>query len=359
MIFFVFEGYLLPIKIERRDTYMRRLVPVFILLLLAPALGELLLGDIPFSFQLIPIFLLDMALYGAGAILIRETVRRRDLGWTGILLLGTAYGLAEEGLATQSLFNPHFPGVELGTYGSLFGVNWVWSLYVLGLHIIWSISIPILLTELLFFNQRKDTWLRLPGMCITGFIYIFSLVIVAIMYVNLTNFSASLMLICCTLLLIIGIILLTLRLHVLPADTLLNRNIRGVPSKWTIGIISFFAGAIFFGVHEIFPSVFMIPASVPVLIDLVLFVVVILLSRCWLSQHNQWKDSHSLAFVSGSILNTLLFGFFVAAGNTMNVIFHAILCVITIGLLVIFNWKLHKRNIYYKNVEMESNITID
>ena len=72
---------------------MRRFAPVFILLLLAPSLGELLLGDIPFSFQLIPIFLLDMALYGAGAILIRETVRRRDLGWTGILLFFSCWSL--------------------------------------------------------------------------------------------------------------------------------------------------------------------------------------------------------------------------------------------------------------------------
>ncbi|PFK80066.1 hypothetical protein COJ21_00075 [Priestia megaterium] len=335
---------------------MRRLAPIFILLLLAPALGELLLGDIPFSLQLIPIFLLDMALYGTGAILIRETVRRWNLGWLGILMLATAYGLAEEGLATQSLFNPHFPGVELGTYGSLFGVNWVWSLYVLGLHIVWSISIPILLTELLFFKQRKDTWLRLPGMWITGFIYVTSLIVVAIMYLNFTNFSASPILICCTLLLIIGIVLLTLRMKILPPDTLPERNIRVVPPKWIVGIIAFFAGAIFFGVHEIFPSVFMISAFVPVLIDLSLFILVILFIRGWFSRNNQWKDIHSLALVSGAILNTLLFGFFIAPGNTINMIFHAFLCVVTIGLLVIFNRKLHNRNSYYKDVEEESNI---
>jgi hypothetical protein len=45
-------------------------------------------------------------LYGGGAVLIREVVRRRGGGWPAIVVLAAAFGVVEEGLATQSLFNP-------------------------------------------------------------------------------------------------------------------------------------------------------------------------------------------------------------------------------------------------------------
>ncbi|GHO90304.1 hypothetical protein KSF_003520 [Reticulibacter mediterranei] len=59
--------------------------------------------------------------------LIRELVRRRSLSWSRIVVLALAFGVIEEGLVTQSLFNPHFPGIGyLGTYGRWLGVNWYW-----------------------------------------------------------------------------------------------------------------------------------------------------------------------------------------------------------------------------------------
>ncbi|MBO1911759.1 hypothetical protein J4G37_44105, partial [Microvirga sp. 3-52] len=44
-------------------------------------------------------------MYGGGALLIREVTRRTSRGIITMLVLGIAYGLIEEGLIDQMLFN--------------------------------------------------------------------------------------------------------------------------------------------------------------------------------------------------------------------------------------------------------------
>ena len=65
------------------------------LLLLAPTVGEYLLGNIPLSQYGDVLFL--MPLYGAGALLVRESARRLGRGWPTIVLFAAAYALVEEG----------------------------------------------------------------------------------------------------------------------------------------------------------------------------------------------------------------------------------------------------------------------
>ncbi|HEV8224853.1 MAG TPA: hypothetical protein VGP74_06315, partial [Rubrobacteraceae bacterium] len=137
---------------------MRRPTPAVTLLFLAPFVGEVLLGSTLLS--RLPLFLVQVGMYGGGALLIRELVRRRNLVSHWLLLLGFAYGVFEEGIVLQSLFNPHFPGLDiLGTYGRAAGVNWVWAEFILGYHAVFSISIPVVLTELMFPEESRTTWL--------------------------------------------------------------------------------------------------------------------------------------------------------------------------------------------------------
>jgi hypothetical protein len=89
--------------------------PVACLLFLSPLIGEYLVGSLPMS--MLGLLPLMMAMYGAGALLIRETVRRRGGGWGSIVLLGAAYGLFEEGFVTQSLFNPNYLHLRLLDFG--------------------------------------------------------------------------------------------------------------------------------------------------------------------------------------------------------------------------------------------------
>src|ERR1700740_90316 len=108
-----------------------RIAPVISLFLLAPLIAEYLLGSLPA--RMIRILAIMAAIYGSGALLIREVARRTGGGWGAIALLGLAYGLAEEGLLDQSLFNPDYLHLRLLDYGWLpaIGTAAPWALYVL------------------------------------------------------------------------------------------------------------------------------------------------------------------------------------------------------------------------------------
>jgi hypothetical protein len=134
---------------------------------LAPMIGELLSGSAPPAEFFDPFGLFLMAaLYGSGAILIRELRVRWGKGWWPVvLILGAAYGIVEEGLACKSFFDPGWPDLgQLGSYGRWLGVNWVWSLNLTIYYMVFSIVIPILLVELLFPTRRDERWVGRKGM---------------------------------------------------------------------------------------------------------------------------------------------------------------------------------------------------
>jgi uncharacterized membrane protein YcfT len=135
-----------------------RLKPALSLVLLAPLIAEYLLGSL--SFRQLVIFPIMALMYGAGALLVREVTRRTGRGWPTIILLGLAYAVIEEGLATQSLFNPHYLGLHLLDYGFIpaLGIGAPWTVYVVVLHVAWSIVVPIGLVESLFPDRRTTPW---------------------------------------------------------------------------------------------------------------------------------------------------------------------------------------------------------
>jgi predicted Abi (CAAX) family protease len=140
--------------------------PTVVLFLLAPVIGELLSGSSPPVEFFQPFSLLTLcALYGSGATLVRELALRWNKRWPSIFALGLAYGIIEEGLMVKSFFDPQWMDIGiLGSYGRWAGVNWVWSVGLSIFHMLFSISIPILLTELLFPSQRESRWLGKRGM---------------------------------------------------------------------------------------------------------------------------------------------------------------------------------------------------
>jgi hypothetical protein len=83
------------------------------LVLLAPLVAEFLLGNLPIT--ALPALVALAPMYGGGALLIREVVRRRGLAWPSIIVLALAYGVVEEGLVTMSLFNPNYANTRLIT----------------------------------------------------------------------------------------------------------------------------------------------------------------------------------------------------------------------------------------------------
>lgn len=129
--------------------------PILCLVLLSPGIPEYLSSSSPLSTLLVNpgIFFLQLAanvgLYLPGVLLIREAMIRWQKGWGSVLLLGAAYGILEEGIVLETLFYARAgPVGVLGSYGHWLGVNWVWIPGVLLVHMLLSISLPILLLGL-------------------------------------------------------------------------------------------------------------------------------------------------------------------------------------------------------------------
>ena len=72
----------------------RHLAPAFTLIFLAPFIAEVLSGATRVSFLFV--FVPELMLWGCGALLIREVVKRWGGGWTSVLMLGLALSVFEE-----------------------------------------------------------------------------------------------------------------------------------------------------------------------------------------------------------------------------------------------------------------------
>jgi hypothetical protein len=143
-------------------SFFKRIAPAVALYLLSPLIAEFLLGDFPINKLALLPFLAPF--YGGGAVLIREVARRARRGWLTIITLGLAYGIFEEAFTTQTLFNPDYLGLHLYLLEPAFipalGISAWWTTFVLTLHTVWSISVPIAIVEALVPGRARTPWLK-------------------------------------------------------------------------------------------------------------------------------------------------------------------------------------------------------
>ncbi|MDN5763707.1 MAG: hypothetical protein L0H41_15500 [Microlunatus sp.] len=185
-----------------------RLFRTIALALGAGTTAEFLLGDqwlsgpAPLDRQLVEMIMFTV-FYGSGAVLIREIARRMGRGWPTILLLALAFGLIEEGVLDQTLFNPHYLGLDLLAYGYVpaLGIGLPWTIFVLSLHVIFSIGAPIAVTEGLFPDplrgrsvvspQRQAPWLGRAGLVVVGLGYLLGAAAIFAITASTSHFLAS------------------------------------------------------------------------------------------------------------------------------------------------------------------------
>jgi hypothetical protein len=139
--------------------------PWLTLLLLAPALGELLSGSSPPSEFFQPLgFTVMTVLYGCGALICRELKVRWRKGVGSLILLGCAYAILEEGLMVASFFNPNWGDLgALRGFGRALEVNWVWAVELTIYHAFFSVTVPVLLVELMYPDMKAEPWLSGRG----------------------------------------------------------------------------------------------------------------------------------------------------------------------------------------------------
>ena len=143
---------------------------IWTLLILAPVISEVLSGSTRLSiiFVLIP----EVMVWGCGALLCRELVRRWRGGATSLLMLGLALSIAEEFIIQQTSIAPlPFPGSN-ASYGRYAGVNWLYFLFMLGFESVAVVLVPVQVTELIFPDRHKQQWLRKRGIIATCIVFL-------------------------------------------------------------------------------------------------------------------------------------------------------------------------------------------
>ena len=137
-----------------------------VLLVVSPFVAEFvpgnqyLTGAVDGGLQ-VGMFVVFVLFYGCATVLIREVTRRTGRGWPTIFALGLALALIEEGILAQSLFNPKWAGLDLLSYGHIpgLGTGGPWALYVLAIHVVWSVAVPIAVVEAMFPSDSSTPWL--------------------------------------------------------------------------------------------------------------------------------------------------------------------------------------------------------
>lgn len=214
--------------------------PAFFLLVLAPGLGELLSGSSPPLEFFNPVALVAfLALYGGGAVIARELVRRWDKGWASLLVLGVAFAIVNEGLSAKSFFDPNFGDLgSLKHYGRALGVNWIWTEQLIIYHVVVSIAIPITLAELIFPERRFEPW---TGPAVFNSLVVLLVADTALLYES-GPYKPPLLLALVALLAVVGLCLLA---RLLPKK-LFTTTRRCVAKPSTLFLIGLFAFAFYF-----------------------------------------------------------------------------------------------------------------
>lgn len=142
---------------ETRASGWSRALPGLSLIVLAPLVAEVLPGATRMSS--IVVFPLEMVVWGGGAAIARDLVRRLGLSWVNLLLLALALSVAEECLIQQTSFAPLVVKIRGLEYARAFGVNYVYFAWALIYESLFVVLVPVALAELLFPARKNEPWL--------------------------------------------------------------------------------------------------------------------------------------------------------------------------------------------------------
>ncbi|WP_162463223.1 hypothetical protein [Paenibacillus psychroresistens] len=276
---------------------LQRFAPALGLLLLAPWVGEFLLGVSPL--RNILGYPLIVPLYGGGALLIRELVRRTGRSWPSLFLLAAAYGVIEAGLIDQSLFNQAFLGLEsqkvtpipildISAYNAFS--------FVMG-HVIWSIGVPIAIVEMLTPSRMTTPWLSKFGLSMIGVLYLIGCAIVFSFIYADEKFLASQGQLMGAAAVAITLIAIAFAINKKKDST--APAVYRVPKPWPLGVGTFVIASLFFAKPESWAGVIM---------GIFILSIASLLIARWSQQHG-WSLQHQFALIAGALLTYAWGGF--------------------------------------------------
>jgi len=273
--------------------------PAWVLFFLAPLVGELLSSSAPPAEFFQPLgFAMLSILYGGGTLLARELVVRWQKGTASLLVLGAAYGIAEEGLMCKSFFDPNWMDVGLlGTYGRWLGVNWVWTFELTIYHAAFSILIPVALVNLLYPQRCGEPWLGRRAFVIVAILWLFN---GGLIFTAISAYRPPWLHFASATAVILGLYALARRW---PAGTIpVSSEKRSWRPRW-LAVVTFIATIAFFALSWAVPHTGIHPLFVVLLLSL-LAAAVAWFARI-MSGRSDFSDRHRLGLVAGAL------GFFI------------------------------------------------
>ncbi len=284
------------------------LAPLF-LFIVATLIPELLIGSTPLS--RINTLLFQFPYYGFGALVIREIVWRHRLSRAALLLLGLAFGLVTEGLALQSVFNPHFLNLDIA-FGRAGGVNWPWALYMVGYHSLWSITVPITLAGLVFRHRQDEPWLSQSAAGAFPVLFVLMAFAFHAIFVKMSGFRAPTGPYLGAAIVAAALVAGALRLKRPGAPA----TVPHVPA-WSAGIVTFGSGLFWLVLYgQIFRHPPLAPAAWNLVAGLFLAAGFVGSMARWAPEHG--SDELRFWFVAGGLAANTLFGFVVVSGSRLD-----------------------------------------
>jgi len=316
-----------PPSVPAAPTGFRRVAPAFVLFFLSPFVAEFLLGNI--SVSVLPALIFLAPMYGGGALAVREIARRFGRGWATLVLLALAYGLLEEGVVIQTLFNPNYLGLHLlaEAYIPSLGIGGWWTPFVLTLHTVWSISVPIAIVEALFARRRETPWLGKPGLIISLLLLVIGGILVRLGTQRQDPFTASPLQLTSASAAIVLIAALAFRFKRVRPQTP-----GAAPGPWVVGITTFLLGLAFMSAHAVLRGWTVVGAYA------VLYVVAIVLLATW-SARGSWSPLHTLAAGGGAMLTYAVTAFpqepVIGAKGAVDLAGNTVFALIAVVLLIL------------------------
>ncbi len=121
--------------------------------------------------------------YGLPFVLIRELKIRWKLTWQYIFLF-PIMGIFIEGIFMQSFFNTAHEDLGiLSDFGVLYNVQWPWSIYLIIMHGIFSVTYPLYIVDILFPKYRNKALLKPLTALISGLLI---LLLTLVQFMNIT-----------------------------------------------------------------------------------------------------------------------------------------------------------------------------
>jgi hypothetical protein len=330
-------------SMKPHDITDRRTGSAVLLALTAPVLGELCSGAtrLSYLFAYIP----QVLMWGCGALLIREVVRRWHGGWPSLLALGLALSVWDEFLVQQTSLAP-LPWVPVDfIYGRMGGVNWPYFLFMLAFESLTLVLIPIRVVEGFRAAPRNSAWLTRRGLWIAGVLFLIGSVFSWVIWVKVAReqvfhmapFHPSALHVLSAAVAILGFV--SVGRHLARRSVASTLRLAAPTSPMWTGMVTLSLSAPWYLLMLLVfvPRPGLPPLWVPVLATLVAASCSLFLAWQW-SSSARWDDSHSGAAAVGLAVACIAGGYLgVSTWSTADVAFKLLVDLLVLALLI---WRL-------------------